>query len=207
MRGRVLGADQRPVQTRVDLLPADSRTEVFPREGQLKLTNASGEFEFGVLPPGDYILGVNLKRPQSGPPYPPTYYPGTTNRADAQMIHVGEGSVQENVDLVLPRALAPGRVIVTSPPPPNGTVFACVVSVGTYRQPAPGEPIAVHVIEGVRYRLRLHVEDPAGKHWESELIDVEGKAGDHTAVIAGFHAARPHPENNECFNEAQGDAK
>jgi hypothetical protein len=92
--------------------PADPRNEGFPREGQVKFSNTSGEFEFSILPPGDYLLGVNLNRPQSGPPYPPTYYPGTTNRNEARLIHIGEGSVQDNVDLALPPALAHGRLFL-----------------------------------------------------------------------------------------------
>jgi hypothetical protein len=203
IRGRVMGADQRPIRGPVHLLPADPRTEqAFPREGQVKLANDSGEFEFAALPPGDYVLGVNLGRPQSGPPYPPTYFPGTPNRAEARTIQLGEGTVQENVDLVMPPRLATGRLVLRPATAASGHVFACVASHGAYRQPSPGDPITVYVVEGVRYRLRLHIEESSGRHWESEVIEAVGRAGDQEiALPAVVRPARRHPEGAECFNE------
>ncbi len=201
IRGRVMRADQRPMHGPVHLLPTDPRTEVFPREGQVKFSNANGEFEFNGLPPGDYLLGVNLKRPQSGPPYPPTYFPGTTNPAEATPVHVGEGTVHENVDFVMPPALATGRLFVRPAEPASGALSACVVSVGMYRQPEPGDPVPIWVVEGVHYQLRLHIEESSGKHWESELVEVVGQPGLHELAVPVGRPARPHPEGAECFRD------
>jgi hypothetical protein len=49
IRGHVMGADQRPIRVFVHLLPTDPRTEGFPRQGQVKLANDSGGFEFAAL--------------------------------------------------------------------------------------------------------------------------------------------------------------
>jgi hypothetical protein len=202
IRGHVMGADQRPIRVFVHLLPTDPRTEGFPRQGQVKLANDSGGFEFAALPPGDYVLGVNLGRPQSGPPYPPTYFPGTPNREEARTIHLAEGTVQENVDLVMPPALGTGRLLLRPATQPNGTLFACVASQGTYRQPSPGDTINVYVVDGVHYRLRLHIEETSGRHWESDVIEAVGKAGDQDiAVPTVVRPARRHPDGAGCFNE------
>jgi hypothetical protein len=199
IRGRIVGSDQRPVQGGVELLPTDPRVEGFPREGKVVFSSASGEFEFNTLPPGDYLLGVNLKRPQSGLPYRPTYFPGTSNPAEATTIHVGEGSVHDNVDLVMPPALAIGRLYVRTAAPANGVISLCVESVGTYRQPESGETVAAWVVDGVHYRLRLHIEGAPGKHWESEVVEVVGQPGIHEITVPVTRPARSHPEGVECF--------
>jgi hypothetical protein len=51
-----------------------------------KRTDENGEFQLDV-PPGTYIVGINTDVPVvSKFPYPPTYFPGTTERTSATVL-------------------------------------------------------------------------------------------------------------------------
>jgi hypothetical protein len=59
-------------------------------------------------------VGVNINSsPQSGAPFPPTYYPGVTNRASAEIVHVNQGDVRE-LELRLPEVAKPRNVRFTA---------------------------------------------------------------------------------------------
>jgi hypothetical protein len=175
IRGRILLSDLRARSGAVDLLPADNRNPAFERNGRTVMANANGAYEFNAVPPGEYFIGINLRRaPSPGMPYPPAYFPGT--------VRVGEGTVQNEIDFVLASSLRIGRLEVRPSTPSAGVVSACVRSVvgaggGTYPQRARGEPAVVDVVEGVRYRVWLHVVEKSGRHLESDPIDVTGDAG------------------------------
>lgn len=68
--------------------------------GQGNSTDDQGTFRIFGLPPGDYVVTATLNEGRGGPRgggpdaevttgYAPTYFPGTTNAADAQRITVG----------------------------------------------------------------------------------------------------------------------
>ena len=72
----------------------------------------NGAFEFKGIPPGQYVLGVNVFRPAMvKQPFPPTYYPGVERREDATIISVGAGQPQPTEPFLLKRTL-PRTVIV-----------------------------------------------------------------------------------------------
>lgn len=67
-------------------------------------TTASGEFQLDDLETGDYLLALNVRRSPANPRspvnstalpsrFPPTYYPGTPNRAEAKVIHLERGKL------------------------------------------------------------------------------------------------------------------
>jgi hypothetical protein len=69
-------------------------------------TGADGRYDFKGLPPGRYLLAVNLNRyPQPNDPtnaYPRTYYPGVAERSQAEAVTVGAGEVVKDRDITLP---------------------------------------------------------------------------------------------------------
>lgn len=73
----------------------------------IQTTNDRGEFEFHALPPGSYLLGTYLY-PESDvidptvKKEPATFYPGTSNRAAAIPIVVGEGTEHGGFNFVVP---------------------------------------------------------------------------------------------------------
>lgn len=68
-------------------------------------TNAEGLYAFKSVPPGRYLLAVNLSRyPQPDDPtnaYPRTYYPGVARAADAGVISLGAGVSLKGHDFTL----------------------------------------------------------------------------------------------------------
>ncbi len=64
--------------------------------GKWDITGEDGTFDLWPLPPGDYYVGVNINSsPSADAPFPPTFYPGMTNKKDATVIHIKEGEVRE----------------------------------------------------------------------------------------------------------------
>jgi hypothetical protein len=69
-------------------------------------TNKKGHFKFD-LSPGKYIIGFNTFWPPSAQfPFPPTYYPSTTQRSAASVVVVADKQHVLNLVLKLPRRLA-----------------------------------------------------------------------------------------------------
>ena len=69
--------------------------------------HAGGRFEIKQVPPGEYVLGINLTgSPKAGFPYPPTYFPGVTQRSEATVIKLGLGEKVSDLLLRLPPPLS-----------------------------------------------------------------------------------------------------
>jgi hypothetical protein len=105
LSGRVLDDRQLPlVTTQVSLVPTrgSPKAEVFS-----SYTYQRGVFTIQRIPPGDYVLGVNISEPPRegrhlSDPFPPTYFPGVTNRAEAKIIHVESGQQLSGFELRIP---------------------------------------------------------------------------------------------------------
>jgi len=69
-------------------------------------TGEDGGYEFKGLPPGRYLLAVNLNRyPRPDDPtnaYPRTFYPGVAQAAQAEAVTVGAGERVKDRDITLP---------------------------------------------------------------------------------------------------------
>lgn len=64
--------------------------------GKWDFIDEKGRFDLWPLPPGDYYVGVNINSsPKAESPFPPTYYPGVTDKVAAKIVHVAEGEVKE----------------------------------------------------------------------------------------------------------------
>jgi len=69
-----------------------------------KRTDDKGKFELDV-PPGRYVLGVNTDVPVVAEfPFPPTYFPGTTDHSSATVLNVVDGQTIET-DVNIPTEL------------------------------------------------------------------------------------------------------
>jgi hypothetical protein len=66
-------------------------------------TGKTGEFIFGYLPPGSYVVRINSNGPGPESPYAPTFYPSSPNREGAHVFHLAEGQHIRNVDFALRR--------------------------------------------------------------------------------------------------------
>ena len=77
-------------------------------------TGEDGRYDFEGLPPGRYLLAVNLNRyPQPNDPtnaYPRTYYPGVAERSQAEAVTVGAGERAKDRDITLPAPRAESLV-------------------------------------------------------------------------------------------------
>jgi hypothetical protein len=106
---RVIDSEGKLVkQTHLSLIRTDaigflSMNEDIARESY---ANDEGEFVMDLLPPGEYFLTVNVTfSPNAENSYPPTYYPGVTDRDKAIVIRLGMGEKQEGYTINLPSKL------------------------------------------------------------------------------------------------------
>jgi hypothetical protein len=68
------------------------------------ITNRSGNYAFRRVPPGRYIIGVNLRRePDGRQPFPPTFYPGVLDRPKARIVQLGLGEKKSLIDIHMVR--------------------------------------------------------------------------------------------------------
>jgi len=101
--------------------------------GRTAMTNDVGEFRLFAIPPGQYYLSANLRNPgmmgdnddRSG--YAATYFPGTTNIAEAQKVTVGLGQMISDMNMsLLPTHLSriTGTAVDSQGRPMMGVVMA-----------------------------------------------------------------------------------
>ena len=119
LSGRVLDAEGQPaVGVQVTLMEA-THANPLTSWGESAKTNDQGHYSFSGLPPGHYLLAVNLSRyPDPNDPtnaYPRTYYPGVLDSAKAEVITVGPGENVSDRELLLPvrraDSLLTGKVV------------------------------------------------------------------------------------------------
>ncbi|HEV2883743.1 MAG TPA: carboxypeptidase regulatory-like domain-containing protein, partial [Pyrinomonadaceae bacterium] len=119
LSGRVVNPEGQPAAgVLLALMDAD---HLDPQKDQSKLAEADkeGRYSFSALPPGRYLLAVNLRRfPDPNDPtnaFPRTYYPGVTDIAKAELITLGAGENVRERDLLLPirraRSILSGKVV------------------------------------------------------------------------------------------------
>jgi hypothetical protein len=190
VRGRAVLANGEPFRGLVELVPDGHRRRV---PTSTVLTSERGEFVFSAVPPGRYLLGVNLSRePRSGSPFQPTYFPGTTDRSLATPVVVGLGTEHGGLELTVNSSLREGSIEVSldTHGDPQKAMGVCVTmfdadnrndgGVGYGR--TEGKPVIVSVVEGVRYRLVAHARTSSG-FVESEVFDTIGVPGHQVITL------------------------
>jgi hypothetical protein len=129
IRGSVLAPDGKPLSlASVELYRAGAYSDSHP--GLWAYQGDGGAFNFDHIGPGDYILVFNRANAQNpNAPYPRAFYPGVSDAADAQPIHLKEGQQLTKVNLRLSDAFPAHRVRVRlkwlkGRPPGTVTVMA-----------------------------------------------------------------------------------
>ena len=103
--GTVRTADGRPAgDVRVQLVAAAKAAARGIAETLTATSDSDGHYELRDVPPGQYVVGVGLKRSMESLDdlYPRTFYPGATAASAAEVITVGEGNRQELQPFTLP---------------------------------------------------------------------------------------------------------
>ena len=190
LRGRVMLDTGAPFRGFVDLVPNGHRRHV---PNSSVLTNERGEFAFSAVPPGSYLLGINLSRePRNGSPFQPTYFPGGTDRSLATPVVVGLGTEHADLEWTVTSRLREGSIEVSldTHGEPQKAMGVCVTmfdadnrndgGVGYERRE--DRPVIVSVVEGVRYRLVAHARTSSG-FVESEVFDTIGAPGRQTITL------------------------
>lgn len=182
--GHVVDASARPVANlRLDMRGAQSD----PKNINTFLyaqTDAEGRFEFKLVPPGDYLIGVRLLG-SSGydlPPYPRTYYPGVTTKAQAAVVSVREGEQLRDLELRLPPRLAEygveGFVVwADGRPAPGVNVYVSLEEDGertshaSLRADERGR-FTLKVYEGLSYQVSAYPQGATGVAPQSNVAEV-----------------------------------
>jgi hypothetical protein len=201
--GHVLDADGQPAP-RVSLalvplenLKPDDAHDPAP-VGLVATADNEGRYEFEGVPPGRYLLGVNLGW---GAPtvvgreaFPRTFYPGTPDRAEATIIVLAEGEKQLEHDLQLPPRLVE-RWITGSVVLADGTPAVCAV-VGLIDPTLAGrwQPISQGVDEQGRFSLGGYDGYKYAVQARVTMFDKDGQSnGDVSAPMVEVMAS----ESNE----------
>ncbi len=129
LSGKIQTDEAAPVnQMAVNLIPVEQINERYQKDTYSAYTDEQGHYLFKEIPAGTYYLGIRLDRLRdTNFPYPRTFYPGTTNLAEAELITISEGQVISGYDFKLPKKLSPRKVegIVVYPdgtPAPNAMI-------------------------------------------------------------------------------------
>ena len=164
---KVITAGPAARKVEVELLNLESLA-VPPRVGiraDEEFVPASGSVQWSGLPPGRYVLGVNITRPATKDnPYPPTFYPGVRDISAAQIFELGLGQELEVPAFTLPEAprmlTIHGSIVRTNARPVGGISvsldsaepYSLDSQVGTVRAEKDGR-FSFTVPAGSRYRV------------------------------------------------------
>lgn len=106
-------------------------------------SDAGGSFEFVEVPPGRYVVGVDLTRRMNPEVvYPATFHPGTKDAALATVVQLDGGQQQELEPMSLPPARRPyrltGTVVFEDGSPASGAFISLSDGAARWRQVAVG---------------------------------------------------------------------
>ena len=190
IRGRVYDAQGNPVgeQVQVSIVTSQSsRNSMDMLESRDEYTDKQGRYEFDGVPPGSYLLGINISDvPDKDTPYSRVYYPSNSTLALANVITLVEGQKFDDYDFHLPLPLV-GHTI-------TGTVYlkngkpAAGATLELYDLEKPGRSLwgvkaetdaqgrfVVKGFKGRRYQLRAYLDEDylAGQGVQSDMVEVD----------------------------------
>jgi hypothetical protein len=194
--GTALGPDGKPlVGLKLDIARVLPDGKLRHEFGRRIATGSRGEFEINELSSGDFLLGVNLRYgPTLDVPYVGTYFPGTNNRASAQLLHLDPGEQKQGLTFHLPTPLQP-RDVQVAVRWPNGSLatnvrVAAFLEIGGEGAGSvfPDHPagFAVPCLKGLAYRIwaRAFIDDnPRQRNRRITDGEVHLEAGDQPAML------------------------
>lgn len=114
LSGRVLDPEGQPAAGVLLAVVEAGDVDPIKHYNRLERADDQGHYSFSALPPGHFLLALNLNRfPQPNDPtnaYPRTYYPGVMDPSKAEVIILGAGEKVRMSDLLLPTRRAPSIV-------------------------------------------------------------------------------------------------
>jgi len=173
--GRLLNTEGRSagVQT-IDLKPV--RTDGKNVRSLYAISDSDGSFEFKDLPPGRYIMAINLNdAPSKDLPYPKTFYPASTDESEAKVFVLEEGQHIANVEFRLPPPLIERQVTGVIVWPDGRPAVGAEVSMnevksdrlaGWYVKTDSKGHFTLNGYEGLHYRVQATI--PADPNWKPE---------------------------------------
>lgn len=98
--GTIFDEFGKPVKDQVQVTVAaikDASVKITKAKSADEYTNEAGYFSFDGLPPGRYVVGVNiLSAPYSVSPFPQTFYPKTSDPSQATIVEFTEGEQKKS---------------------------------------------------------------------------------------------------------------
>ncbi len=192
--GKVIDASGRPLdEVRVDLVKAETlsndRTDI---KSWAAWSDEAGNYEFRLVQPGRYYLGINLVGgPDNEYPYPTTYFPNSSTPNQAKIIEVGEGIKIKGYDFKLTRLIerevkgtvvwSDGRpatdvnVVIGLADDPHWTMgnSLAVANAGNSAEVAKDGSFSIKRLDGFRYKVQAYkIEQSPYKFYESETFEI-----------------------------------
>jgi hypothetical protein len=190
IRGRVIGADGRPLKNAdVALFRQDRYKEAEMGWWEFQ-SEEQGYFEFDLVTPGKYVVVFhNSNRSDPDIPYPRTFYPDSPDFDRALPITIGEGQQVLNADIHVaggsPTRRLTVRVNWSESPTPDDVYVTATASAGDSplaKEVSPGV-YQLTLFRGVRYTV--FAEQDCGLRWDGDTGTPIGARGTERIEVEG----------------------
>ena len=184
IRGKLLDSEGRPAATiDIKLIPADTegKEELWRGREISSYTDEEGYYEFGGIPAGRYVIVINYEGApgQFDPPFPRTYYPGTSELTKAGTFTISEGEEIEASEFRLPPRLVErtieGIVVLPDGKPAAGAWVGIELTerrwLGQGTSADDQGRFALKCFEGYRYLVQAD-HDSVGKRMHAVPVEI-----------------------------------